>query len=184
MPVLALLTAFGPILGQLIPQIAKIVNPTGEVALRNVAIAETVLTAITKAADAPNVQAAVEKMQADPALTQKVTEAVVTDPQIVGLLEVGQGISGARLADVQATQGEKPFWYSPAFWVSVALLPLVYLTVYRVLFADGFSDEMRTMVVTAVMAGLLGSLTGYWLGSALGSAKKDETIQAALTARK
>lgn len=176
MPILALLSAFGPILGQLIPQIAKVVNPQGEVAQRNIAIAETVLNAVTKAADAPNVQAAVEKMQADPALTQQVTEAVITDPQIVGLLEVGGGFVAARAADVVVTQGEKPFWYSPVFWISLMLMPLIYIVTYRVLWAEGFSEEIRTVVITAIATGLLSSITGFYMGSAMGSARKDDAI--------
>lgn len=179
MPILALLSAFGPLLGQLIPQIAKVVNPTGEVAQRNVAIAEAVVNTVVQASGQPNVQAAVEAMQADPELTRQVTEAVVTSPTLMQWLEVGGGITEARKADAVATQAEHGFWWSPVFWISVLLLPLVYLVVYRVLWADPpFSDEMRVMVVTAIATGLLGSITGYFMGSAMGSQRKDDTINA------
>lgn len=177
MPILALLSAFGPVLGQLIPQVAKVLNPQGEVAKRNIELAGVVLDSVTKAADAANVQEAVEKMQASPELVQTVTQAIVTDPKLMGLIEVGGGIEGARKADYAATQAEHGFWMSPAFWITVALMPLLYMTVWRVLWADPpFSDEMRVMVVTAIATGLLGSITGFFLGSAMGSQKKDETI--------
>lgn len=177
MPFLALLAAFGPVIAQLIPQVAKAVGG-GERAQQNVAAAQAIFDTVVKASGQANIQSAVEAMQGDPALVTKVTQAVVTDPVVMQLLEIGGGIAAARVADAQATQADKPFWYSPAFWIVVLLLPLVYLVVSAVVFDVGgkWSDEMRSVVVTAIVAGLLSSITGFYLGSSYGSARKDAAL--------
>jgi uncharacterized membrane protein YeaQ/YmgE (transglycosylase-associated protein family) len=73
-------------------------------------------------------------------------------------------------------------WSNPAFWISILLLPLIYLTVGTVLGLFGsavFSSEIQAAVVSAVVSGVLGSLTGFWLGSSFGSQKKtDASIEA------
>jgi len=67
---------------------------------------------------------------------------------------------------------------NPAFWVSLLLLPLVYMTVGSVLGLLGttvFSTEIQAAVVSAVVSGVLGALTGFWLGSSWGSQKKTDS---------
>ena len=63
-----------------------------------------------------------------------------------------------------------------ALWVTIMLLPLVYLVVSAVLFKDGFSDDVRAMTVAAVISGVLGAITGYWMGTSFSSAKKDDRL--------
>lgn len=130
MGALAALQLFGPILAGLIPQIASILKPESEVAKRNVGLAQTIVDTITKTANAPNLQAAVESMQADSAVKDAVQKAVVTEPTVITTLqisEIGGGIAGARQADAQAATSDKPFYRTSAvFWVSVLLIPLVY----------------------------------------------------------
>lgn len=48
-------------------------------------------------------------------------------------------------------------------WVSLALMPLVYWTVWRAL-TGPFQPEVQAMVISAVVSGTLGTLVGYWLG--------------------
>ena len=62
-------------------------------------------------------------------------------------------------------------WYSAA--VTVAILPLVYWTTWRVL-TGPFSVEVQSMVVGAVVSGGLSAVTGFWLGSSASSQRKDE----------
>lgn len=57
--------------------------------------------------------------------------------------------------------------------VTAALLPLVYLVVWRVL-AGPFSAEVQSMVIGAVVSGVLSSITGFWLGSSASSQRKDQ----------
>jgi hypothetical protein len=177
MPIAALIATFGPMIADLIPQVAKLFSSGSEVATRNVAAGEAVLNAVTKAAGAVNIQDALEKIQADKALQASVQQAVVTDPVIMGLLEVGGGIAAARIA--MADPAQIAFYKNPAFVMSLVLIPLIYMVVYAVLFdaAAGWSDEMRSVVVTAIVTGLVSSITGFFLGSSLGSQKKtDATI--------
>lgn len=172
---LTLISVFGPILSNLIPQVAKLFGGGSEVATRNVATASLVLDTVTKAAGAANVQQAVEKMQADPALAASVQAAVVSTPGIMELLEVGGGIAIARTA--AADPGQIAWWKNPAVIVTAFLLPALYIVICAVMFdwgRGGWSDEIRTMVVTAVVSGLLGSITGFFLGSSLGSQKKTD----------
>ena len=130
MGALAILQMFGPALAALIPQIANIVKPESEVAKRNVALAETIVNTVVENAGATNMQDAVEKMQSDPALTEAVKKAVVTEPAVMGALqivEVGGGAKAAAERDVVVQQQEKPFWKTSAvFWVSILLLPMIY----------------------------------------------------------
>ena len=180
MPILALVSAFGPIIADLIPQLTKFFAPGTEVAQRNLGAATAVFDTIVKASGQPNIQAAVEAMQKDPTLTAQVTQAVVTDPVIIGLIEVGGGIEKAR--ERMADPNQIPFYKNPAVIVTVLLVPLVYMVAVSVLFGVGgqtFSDEVKMMVITAIVSGLLGSITGFFLGSSLGSQRKTEIAGAA-----
>jgi hypothetical protein len=122
---LTLISVFGPIISSLIPQVGKLFG-TGEVATRNQETAKLVLDTVVKATGTPNVQAAVEAMQSDPAALQAATQAVLTEPKIMGLLEIGGGVVAARENDARTMQNDKPFYKTSAvFWVSVMLVPMV-----------------------------------------------------------
>jgi hypothetical protein len=183
MGALALLQMFGPILSGLIPQIAGLTKPGSEVAQRNVGIAEAVINTITQAAGQPNLQGAVEAMQADPAVAQKVQEAIVTHADILGLMEIGGGIPAARSFAI-ASAAES--WWRPlvsgAMMICLALLPLVYYTVYKVYTSTGelaFTSEIRASVVSAIISGVLFAIVGFWLGTSYGSQRKTELAAAA-----
>lgn len=154
------LALFAPILGELIPQIKSILNPQSEVAKRNTALLETIGNIIVKQAGATNMQDAVEKMQADPAVKESVQKAVVTEPvvmQTLQITEVGGGIAGARQADLVTQQQEKPFYKASAvFWVSVLLLPIVYWLVGSIIVGGG-----AQRVVNA--AGTYGQAASMWV---------------------
>jgi muramidase (phage lysozyme) len=177
MPILALLATFGPILGQLIPQIAKVLNPSSEKTVQNLSIAQTVLDTVVKAANATNVQDAVEKLQASPPLVQAVTKQIVNDPQIVGLLEIGGGIEKARQADQVATQAEKPFWFSQAFWITLLVItPPVDYMVYAVISRMAApSEQLVTQLVTGLL-GLMAVAGAFYFGTTYGNKQKDDTI--------
>ncbi len=178
MPILALLSAFGPLLAQMIPAVSKLLNPNpSEVAGRNLAAAETVLSTIVAASGQPNIQAAVESMTADPALVEKVAAAVVSEPSIMAILEVGGGIQSARAADVAATQADRPFWFSPAFWISIVLLVMPFMLLADVFYVHpgAYDGNLRTQIVTGVLA-IVMIVGGYFLGSSQGSQKKDDIL--------
>ena len=65
----------------------------------------------------------------------------------------------------------------PAAWYSVlataAMLPLVYMVVWRVL-TGPFSIEIQSMVIGAVVSGVLQAIVQFWLGTSASSQRKDE----------
>ena len=68
-------------------------------------------------------------------------------------------------------QHGKP-WMSPALWVAVLILPLVYLVVAAVMFGEGWTNDIRAMVVSSIISLVLGSITGFFLGTSYGSQQK------------
>lgn len=185
MPILSILAAFGPLLAQLLPQFAKVLNPSEEDKKNSQVLqtAQMVVDTIVKSTSATNVQDAVEKLSSSPTLTKSVQEEIITDPQIMQLMEIGGGIEKAREFNIQVAQAEKPFWYSPTPWITLALIPLIYMVTYRVLWgqtAEGeilFSPEMQSVVITAIMAGCLGAITGFFMGTSFANKQKDDAIQ-------
>jgi muramidase (phage lysozyme) len=195
MPILAILSAFGPILAQLIPQVAKALKPESVSAARDAQTAQTVLNAITAAAgslppDVTNagmthVADAVQKMQADPALTAKVQSAVVNDPAIFPILEVGGGPPAARAYDLAQQANGQPFWKTSAvFWISLLMYPAVLWYVgstiiggveiptdwpwiaqlFLKMFGTGWTGEARSGIANLVIGLILGGICGVYYG--------------------
>jgi hypothetical protein len=163
MPIPALITALLPTVVQMIPKLATIFKPGSEVAARNVAAASAVMDIVTSATGAVNAQAAVEKMQADPAAVAAATKAV--ESRWFELAEGGGGgIDGARKADAAASA--YPVWQSPSFLIALALLPLVYLIVGAVvgLFGAPFGEDVRAAIANGIIGLILGGLIGYYYG--------------------
>lgn len=65
----------------------------------------------------------------------------------------------------------KPMHFPAIF--TVALMPLVYMVTYRVLWGP-FTPDVQALVIGSVLGSVLGSMTGYWLGTSASSARKDE----------
>lgn len=157
---------------QFLPQIAGLFGSGSEVANRNLAAGKVLAEAITTATNSPNLQAAVEKMAADPEAA-KVARAAVAE--VMALVEVGGGgIEGARKA--AASSEQIPPWKNPAVWFMGAFIPMVYGAAYIVLTGDSFSQDAKMMVITAIFSGLLAAGTGFFLGSSLGSQRKTTMI--------
>ena len=180
MPFLALLSAFGPLIAQLIPQIAKAVGG-GERAQQNVAAAEAIFNTVVAASGQPNIQSAVEAMQADPVLVETVTKAVVTDPQIIGLMEIGGGVKAAREASIVMQNAERSFLRNPAFWISMFLLVMPYMLLADVFYIhpESYEGAMRTQIVTGILAVIM-MVGGFWIGSSMASQSKDAVIDRAV----
>ena len=196
MPILALISAFGPILAQLIPQIANVVS--GDRAKQNLDLAGKVFQTITDVTGQPNVQAAVEVLQNDKEAVKKATDAVVTNPDIqpyLEIVEVGGGAGAARDADIKQQLAEKPFWQTSAvFWVSVLLLPLVYWLVGSLivggveippdwpawvqlplkLFGTEWNGESRSGGFNLVIGLVLGGICGVYYGVSVTQARQQQ----------
>lgn len=197
---------FGAVLTQLIPQVGKLFG--GKKDAQNAQAIGVVLDTVVKAsaeavgtatgapvkADVASVAAAVKAMQDDPAVQKAVQKAVVTEPTIMMLLEVGGGAAAARKFDIAQQQQEKPFWkVSAVFWMSVLLLPIaVWLVgslivggaVYKLLplakdmgvtlpswmllllslFGDAWQGETRSGGFNLVIGLVLGGISGVYYG--------------------
>jgi lysozyme len=161
-PVLPVLGALLPTIIGMIPSLTKVFTDGTSVTDRNVVVAQKVGELIVDATQATNLQDAVETMQRDPDALQAATSAVQS--QLYDLVEAGGGgIAGARAFSASS---DGKFFYSPAFWVTVLLMPLLYGTVWIALTSEsGFSNEVRAAIASAVVTGILGAVVGFWLGS-------------------
>lgn len=172
-PMLPILAALLPSIVQAIPSLIGVFGSGGEISQRNQKAAQVVADTVVAATGSLNLQEATEKITSDDAARAAASAAVLAQPEIAKFFEVGGGVESARKAANDPNQ--IPVYRNPAVIVAFALLPLVYLVVYAVVFGQGYwSDEMRSVVVTAVVTGLLGSISGYFLGSSYGSARKDQ----------
>jgi muramidase (phage lysozyme) len=165
MPIPALITALLPTVVQMIPKLATIFKPGSEVAERNVAAASAVMEIVTSATGAVNAQAAVEKMQADPAAVAAATKAV--ESRWFELAEGGGGgIDGARKADAAAMASGGRVWDSPSFWFLLLAMPLVWAVVGSVvgLWGESWPSDVRAAIATAVVSLVIGGAAGYYWG--------------------
>jgi muramidase (phage lysozyme) len=177
---LSLIGIFGPVLAQLIPQVGTLFG--GKKDAQNAQTIGTVLNTIvqatgqTGAADMGTVGTAIHAMQSDPAVKAAVTAAVVTHPDVIGLVEVGAGgIKQAKADSIAMQNAEKPFWFNPAFWISLLLMSLPVMLVVDVFYVHPtlYNGELRTQIITGVL-GVIILVAGFWLGSSMGSLRKTE----------
>lgn len=174
MPLPAFVAAALPTIISAIPQLGKLFGSGSEVSERNIKAAELAVQIVQNAVGAKNAQDAAETIKADPAALQTAAQAI-TDQWWQLTESGGGGIEGARKADATAQAGS--FWKSPAFWVTLSLLPLVYGAAYAVLFLSGFSNDIKAMVVGAIFGGLLtGGIQSFWFGTSASSQRKTEIM--------
>ena len=176
LPILALISAFGPLLAEMIPQIAKAFDKKSETPAK-IEAATKIIDTVVKATGTTNIQAAVELMQQSPEALKTARDAVVTEPTIVGLLEIGGGIEVAREANLAVQNAPQGFWRNPAFWfVMTAVVPPLYGVVGVLLWRmPAPSEQLVTQVVTGIL-GLAAVAAAYYLGSTQGSMQKTNII--------
>ena len=176
-PVMApFLLAALPALFEAAPKLVKAFTDDGTtVPQRNLKALEIAVDAAKQAVGASNEQALAEALK-DPQAAAAARQAI--DASWAQITDA-TGIPEARKADAAVTQAEKSFIYSPAFWITLMMMPLVYGVTYMVLAGD-FSQETKAMVVSAIITGVLGSVTGFWLGTSFGSSRKTELLASKL----
>lgn len=163
-----------PALIQAAPALIRIFG-NGEQSEKNAKAAEAVADIAKQVTGEVTVEGAVSAIAADPATAKQFSDAVEAKwYELVGEAG-GGGIAGARKADAVAQASEKPLM-SPAFWISLTLLPLVYLVVVAVLFGEGWTNDIRAMVASSIISLVLGSVTGFFLGTSYGSQRKTELM--------
>lgn len=176
LPILALISAFGPMIAEMIPAVAKAFDRKSESPAR-IEAATKILDTIVTATGTANVQAAVEQMKNDPAALTAARNAVVTEPQIMGLLEIGGGIEAAKAANLEMQIAPQGFWRNPAFWITVMLMLFPTALLYDVFWGHPatYEAELRTQIVTSIL-GIILVVCGYWLGTSAGSVRKTDII--------
>ena len=164
-----------PSLIQAAPALIRLFG-NGDQAEKNAKAAEVAVEIAKAVTEKPTAEGAVSAMQADPELANTYAKAVAAQWYELAGEAGGGGIAGAREFATKTTPQDKP-WMSQQLWVTVAILPLVYIALYAVLFRDGFSDDIRAMVIGAIFGGILtGAIGQFWFGTSAGSQKKTEML--------
>jgi len=164
-----------PSLIQAAPSLIRLFGGGGEHTEKNAKAAEIAVEIAKTVTNQPTAEGAVVAIKADSNLASSYAQAVESQwYQLVGEAG-GGGISGARAHDVQAQISSKP-WLSPALWVSILILPLVYIVVVAVMFGEGWTNDIRAMVVSSIISLILGSITGFFLGTSYGSQRKTDIL--------
>lgn len=173
-PVTPFVAAALPALVQAIPELIRSFGK-GEVSERNARAAETVMQVVQAATNTQNAQAAVEAVQNDPVAREAARAALQADHWFDVTEAGGGGIEGARAFSKNAIAKGDEFWRMGVFWITLALLPLLYGTVYLVLVGppEAFSGELRAAIASSVVTGVLGGVIGFWLGLKFSAPKAD-----------
>lgn len=162
-PMAPIIAALLPSLVEAIPKLGQLFGKS-EVAQRNVKAAEIAFSVAKEALGATNEQEVVQRVQADPAAAQAVSQAVESNWYL--LTEAGGGgIEGARAADLKSSGGD--IRKSASFWIALLLLPMVYLLVLSLIGVVGtasWSDDVRAGLAGSLISAIVGGLVGYYYG--------------------
>lgn len=165
-----------PALLQAAPALIRIFGGGGERTEKNAKAAEIAVEIAKVVTDQPTAEGAVAALQSSPELTTNYAKAVEAQWYTLAGEAGGGGIAGAREFSEKMTPVGRPYM-APALWVTLALLPLIYMALYAVLYRGGFSDDIRAMVLGAIFGGLLtGGITAFWFGTSAGSQRKTEML--------
>jgi hypothetical protein len=159
-----IIAALLPSIIEAIPRLGKVFGSGSAVADRNIKAAELVVETVRSATGALNAQDAAERLANDPAAVAAATRAI--DGIWYELTEAGGGgIDGARKADA-ATASRGDMLHSPSLWVTILLLPLVYMVVGSVvgLWGGEWPSDVRAAIATAVVSLIVGGAAGYYWG--------------------
>jgi hypothetical protein len=176
LPVLALISLFGPMLAELLPTVARAFSK-GTDTPQKIEAASKIIEVVTRTTAQPTLQGAIEAMKSSPEVLTAVRNAVVTQPDIMQLLEIGGGIEAARAANLEMQQAPRSFLYNPAFWITLLLLTFPVMLMIDVFWvhAEQYNAELRTQIVTSIL-GVILVISGYWLGTSAGSVRKTDII--------
>jgi muramidase (phage lysozyme) len=163
-----------PSLIQAAPSLIRLFGK-GEQAEKNAKAAEMAVEIAKSVTEQVTAEGAVNAIQNDPVVATAYAKAIESKWYELTGESGGGGIEGARKHDVEAQSSGKP-WMSPALWVSILILPLVYIVVVAVMFGEGWTNDIRAMVVSSIISLILGSITGFFLGTSYGSQRKTDLL--------
>ncbi|MFN7881713.1 MAG: glycoside hydrolase family 104 protein [bacterium] len=151
-----------------LPTLTQLFGSDSKASNRNEKVIEATVNVVKETLGVATEQEAVVKVQTD--ADAKVAADTAIRTQALDLYGVDlSGVGEARAIDIKRTESNLPFWKSsPAFAVTLLLLPLLYMTVYLTLTGTtetGFTGEMKASTVAAVISGILGGAVGFWLGA-------------------
>ena len=171
-PMAPFILAAIPSLIQAAPSLIRLFGK-GERAETNAKAAEIAVDIAKTITSQPTAEGAVQVINNDPAVAMEYNKAIETQWYQLTGESGGGGIEGARKANAEASK--KPIWTNPAFLVTLLILPMIYMTVYGVIFGD-FSNDIKIMVISAVMSLGFGSVAAYYFGTSASSQKKTDML--------
>ena len=175
---------FLPAILQMIPQLAGMFGKGGK-AEQNQKLAQTVVDVFTAAVPgAVNTQQAVELATANPTTKAAAVAAVLTEPVIEHLLEIGPSeLKEARAANFALMQSTTKWWanlVNPVLLVTLATLPLIYIIVWGLVpFLGKVSSDVIAQTIGTVIGLVLGGIMGFWMGQTYRAESKRTSDQPA-----
>lgn len=160
-----------PALTALLPFLKGIFTKGHEGSASRLQAAQIVMDQAVKATKTPNIQAAIETMQASPEARIAVEKAIKS-PEVWGqLVEVGGGIKAAREYNSQQSGDWRKLIFSLPFVGLLLFIPTIWAVVGAAVFKAPWIVEMdnqlRAAVIAFVMGTLGGSIAGYIYGSSM-----------------
>ena len=167
---IAAANAFLPRLVELIPTLGAALGSGSEVQKRNVAAATMIADAVTKTVGEPNLQAAIERIERDPAKLAEVRQAV--NDILPMLVEAGGGgIKGARDSAAAQSGDWRKLIFSLPFVGIVVFVPTIWAVVAAAVFKAPWllelDAQMRGTVIGFVMGTVAGSIVMYVYGASM-----------------
>ncbi len=162
--------AFLPRLIEMIPALGAAFGSGSEVQKRNVAAATMVAQAVQETVQAPNLQAAIERMEADPDVLARARAAVTAI--LPTLVEAGGGgLKGAREAAASQSGDWRKLVFSLPFIGILAFVPTIWAVVAAAVFRASWllemDPQMRGTVIGFVMGTIAGGIVMYVYGASM-----------------
>ena len=180
-PVLAALL---PAIVGLIPELEKLLGSGTDVSSRNFKVAERVADLLVSTTQAPNIQAAVEQIQANPdALTA--ARLAVQSAWFEFAEAGGGGIEGARKNNTAMLANDD--WRSVFAAASIAVLAVLIVggggyMMWALIRDPATPPDQRGMLIGAIVA-TLSAVVSYFFGSSASSRSKDAALMRELGQR-
>ena len=175
------LLAASPSLISAIPEFAKIFS-SPDVASRNTEAVVKATEMVMKAIDAPNIQAAVEKIQTDPQAATAANDSLrVNRAELIDMMERVSAMNEKNIASAREfSKGEPPIIGNLKFVHLISLLFVLFSGIGSVivLSSSTFSAELKGAIVTLILIGGWTGVKEFWLGSSSSSQMKDEIRRA------